>query len=250
MAVLPLDGKVTHGYNDLADSIYQRILTALFKTKRFELVERAQLATVLGEAKLQHSGLIDDRSAVRLGKQLGVDTVVVGSYVILVGSRYIGNGTTVYSANVDLNIRFVDVRTGRVGNLVKASVDGNLENIMDRLSGKLEREISNLYPIKGCVIKVRNAGEAVIDLGARDGVVEGCEFYVIEYGESIVHPKTKEVIQGEKKVVNVLETTTISERTSLVKIKNPESPVKVGSDIESKPKEAGFWEATKEWLKR
>ena len=39
MAILPLQGQATAGFGDLSDSIYQRVMTALFKTKRFEFVE-------------------------------------------------------------------------------------------------------------------------------------------------------------------------------------------------------------------
>lgn len=250
MAILPLHGEVTYGHGDMSDSVYQRVMTALFKTKRFDFVERAQLASVLGEARLQHSGLFDDKSAVRLGKQLGVSTVVVGSFKALYGTQYYGNGVTVYPASMELNIRFVNVKTGKVENLVKTTASGTAENILDRFSEKLEREISNLYSSRGYVIKALSDGEVVIDLGTKDGVAEGDEFNVIEYGEDIRHPVTKKIIKGEKKLINQIEVASVSEETSTAKITGTQAPIRVGSLIESKPKKAGFWESVNDIIKR
>lgn len=250
VAILPLQGEVTQGFGDLSDSVYQRVMSALFKTKRFEFVERAQLSTILGELQRHQTGLFDNRSAIRLGKQLGASTVVVGSYKANMMRENRGNGIILQPADIELNLRFVNVKTGKIENIFKTSALGTASNLMDKLSDKLDREISNLYPMTGYVIKVLNEREAVIDLGSNDGVVEGNEFNVIEYGEDIVHPKTKKIIKGEKRLVNVLEVINVAGGTAVVKVTGAsQAPIKVGFEIESKPKKAGFWESVQDSLK-
>jgi curli biogenesis system outer membrane secretion channel CsgG len=121
IAVLPLKGEGTGLFTGQSDDLYQKAASAFFKTKRFDLMERAQLAAVLGEAKFQNAGLVDDASAVDLGKQLGVKFVVLGSYngamSSVVESFQGKNGlvrTQYFPAQVSVNLRMVSVETGRI----------------------------------------------------------------------------------------------------------------------------------------
>lgn len=252
MAVLPLSGQESQGFGDLGDAVNQRVTTAFFKTKRFLMIERAQLSRILREGKLQDSTLVDDETAINLGKQVGAKTVVVGSYKALIERKVdVGDGyrIEIYPSKMDLNLRLVDVQTGRVKDVIQISGRGkqrsasaSQEELMNDVATKLEREVSNHFPLAGYVIKVLDGKEALIDLGAKDGISEGAEFTVVEYGEDLVHPVTGKVIKGEKKIITECEITRVSEETSVAKITGSEAPLRVGLMLESKPKKAGFWE--------
>lgn len=258
LAVMPLKGEGRGQFGDQSDAIYQKVTASFFKTKRFELMERSQLAAVLGEAKFQNSGMADESTAVALGKQLGVKFVVVGSFSgdmsHSVNKGYDSNNRYYehhsYPAKVSVNLRMVSVETGRIqetmeatGASREASPTSAIAQMMNDLTRKLDREVSNKFPLSGFVIQVINEKEALIDLGRAAGVQKGDYFLVVQRGQDIVHPVTGKVIPGKKTVLTELKVTAVDDETSTVKIAGERIPLKVGTLIESKPKERGFWEA-------
>ncbi len=68
--------------------IAEIILPDIFKENLFTIVERNNLESVLQELKLSMTGLIDERSAVKAGKLLSADILLIGS-VSKVGNDYI-----------------------------------------------------------------------------------------------------------------------------------------------------------------
>lgn len=60
--------------------LVDELTTKLVTDGRVSVAERGQLDKVIGELKLQSSGLVSDASAKQLGQLLGVDCVLVGTY--------------------------------------------------------------------------------------------------------------------------------------------------------------------------
>jgi TolB-like protein len=100
-----LDGNV----NKLGKLFSEELITRLYETKKFNVIERTMLTKVLNEQKLQASGLIDEDSAKKLGKLLGVDSIVTGSISDL--SNYIR-----------VNARIINAETGMVFGVASASI--------------------------------------------------------------------------------------------------------------------------------
>lgn len=264
VAVLPLRGEGRGTFGDQRDETYQKVTQAFLLTKRFELMERAQLSAVLGEGKLQQSGLVDDATAIALGKQLGVKFVVLGSYngsMDRTVESYQSKTGPVYNvffpAKINLNLRMVNVESGRIEEAFEASGASKAKNptlglseVMRDLAVKLNREVSNKFPVSGYLIKVINDKEAIIDLGKKDGVADGDVFLLVERGEDIVHPVTGKVIKGQKRILTELKVTTVDDETSTVKVSGSKVPLKVGLILESVPKKAGFWESLGDSLKK
>ena len=265
IAVLPLKGEGRGSFGDQQDETYQKVTQAFFVTKRFELMERAQLTSVLGEAKLQNTGLVDDATAVALGKQLGVQFVVLGSYsgsMDRVVEHYEGRDgrpmqTEYFPAAIRLNLRMVNVQSGRIEETFEAagaSKEGSptrgLASVMKDLSVKLCRVVANKFPVTGYLIKVLSDKEAVIDLGQKDGVAIGDKFVLVERAEDFIHPVTGKTLKGHKKVITELKVMSTDEETSTVKISGKKVPLKVGLTLESAPRKAGFWESLGDALKQ
>lgn len=101
--------------------------TELISTRQFRVVERAQINKALSEQQLQRSGLIDDKSAVQIGKLIGADLMIVGS-VVKIGASY------------TINSRMIDVKTGEAK--LGQSVSGNDLNLLTSLS---HDRIENLF---------------------------------------------------------------------------------------------------------
>jgi curli biogenesis system outer membrane secretion channel CsgG len=92
------------------------MIDELLKTGKYKMVERERLNAVLGELKLNASGLVNPENAKRLGEQLGVDTLLFGN---LTSVKYSRNKQTLFilwtEAQVTeavLDARLVDVGTG------------------------------------------------------------------------------------------------------------------------------------------
>jgi hypothetical protein len=73
----------------------------LVKTHAFNVIEKANMDKVLAEQAFQQTGCSSEECAVKLGKLLNVQRMVVGSFGQLLDSYF-------------LNVRVVDVETGRV----------------------------------------------------------------------------------------------------------------------------------------
>lgn len=70
-----LDG----GTSPLGQYIAETLITDLFDTGKFQVVERRLLATMLKENKLKTTGLLDPATTKKLGQILGVDAIVSGT---------------------------------------------------------------------------------------------------------------------------------------------------------------------------
>jgi TolB-like protein len=99
LAVLDLDAE---GISD-SDSriISERLRTELFKTGKFQVLERDKMKMILNEHSFQSSGCTSNECAIEIGKIIGVRGIIAG----VIGK--IGNLTTI-------NIRLIDVSTGQI----------------------------------------------------------------------------------------------------------------------------------------
>jgi len=61
--------------------VSERITMRLIKQQKFDVVERSLLDKVMGELKLQSTGMMDATSTQQLGKLLGVQAIVTGTLV-------------------------------------------------------------------------------------------------------------------------------------------------------------------------
>ena len=96
------------------------MINALLNTNRFRVFERAKLDLLLQEQNFQHfSGLVDQTTAVKLGKMIGVDAILTGSLTNIAFTK--GGGIKIGPLNVKkssvkvvMTIRIIDVTTGEI----------------------------------------------------------------------------------------------------------------------------------------
>jgi len=105
--------------------------TVLVGNPRFQVVERAQINKALSEQKFQKSGVIDDKSAVEIGKFLGADLIIVGS-VVKIGNAY------------TINSRMIDVKTGEAK--LGKNVTGTDLNLLTSMSNDLVKSLFDERP--------------------------------------------------------------------------------------------------------
>ncbi len=81
--------------------IADTLTTDLGRLRRLQVVERERLDALLSEMKLQQSGLADPATAAKIGKILGVQALLMGSYTAIGGM-------------IRIDARIVEVETGLV----------------------------------------------------------------------------------------------------------------------------------------
>ena len=92
-----LKGNVTN----LGRFLSEELITRLYETKKFKVIERQQLNKIIAEQKLSLTGVVDPASAQKLGRVLGVDSIVFGSVSDLVKT-------------LRINARLIGTETGEV----------------------------------------------------------------------------------------------------------------------------------------
>lgn len=106
--------------------IADTLIGDLGRLGRLQVVERERIDTLLSEMKLQQSGLTDPASAVRIGKILGVQALLMGSYTAIGGM-------------IRIDARIVEVETGLV--LKAEEVTGPTDDFF-KLEGDLVEKIA------------------------------------------------------------------------------------------------------------
>lgn len=86
---------------DLGAMVSDWFIASFAKDARFEVIERGSLKKVLDEQELSMSGLVDEQTAAKVGKMLGVNAIITGAV-----SR-VGN-------DIELVGRAVDVETAAI----------------------------------------------------------------------------------------------------------------------------------------
>ncbi|WP_005035005.1 CsgG/HfaB family protein [Holophaga foetida] len=250
LAVLPLRGTINSNFLVDQDQINSAVTSAFLNTRRFTMVERSQLGAVLNEGKFQNSGLVDDATAVALGKQLGVKYVVVGSckadsspsrevsgtkLALGAGLAHFGfknkrevadsSETQFWQANIKVSLRMVEVATGKIENAFEASGDARTMNraksakeATDKLEANLMAKVKGTAAAAqtGYVIKVYSPGELMIDLGSSHGLAADSRVQVCQREDDIVHPVTGKTIRGKKVVLGTYRVKSLDEDTSVV----------------------------------
>lgn len=101
-----LDGSVSK----LGRYIAEELITRLYRTDKFEVVERNMLNKIMEEHQLTLSGFVDESSAREIGRILGVDAIASGSVTDLVDE-------------VKINARLISTETGKIFSVASVRVE-------------------------------------------------------------------------------------------------------------------------------
>jgi curli biogenesis system outer membrane secretion channel CsgG len=82
VAILEFKNKASHyswNWYDAGRGAQDMLVTELVKSGKYRVIEREQLAAIMREKNLSLSGDIDPRTAVKIGKMLGVEYLIAGA---------------------------------------------------------------------------------------------------------------------------------------------------------------------------
>ena len=244
-------GSTVGNVRPLGELLVQRIDMAYLRTGRFQMIERGQMGAVLKEGLLQQKGLVDDATAVKLGRQLGARFVVVGSYSgglakgVEVTEHVFGQDTQrpVATGKLEVRLRLVRTEDGTILEPVILNVAAHgdqigqvLDGLMDRFALALDRELAVRYPLTGYVVKVLSDREVLADLGRMHGVGRGDLFLALEVGPDVLHPVKSKVVPGERRAVGELLVIDVGNESSTLRAVAGKVTLVPGCLLERKPK--------------
>lgn len=119
-------------FSDLAGHVTQlgmllseELITRLFKTDKFDVVERQLLTKIIEEQKLELTGIVDPLSAKELGKILGVDAIVSGTVTDL-------------GESIKVNARLISTESGAIFSVAATEI-GKDATVLKLMEEKVER---------------------------------------------------------------------------------------------------------------
>ena len=120
VGLLPARERDARLFTDLGRGIGDIVTRELFDLGRFDLVERRNLQAALDEQDLGATGRFDAGTVAGVGRLVGAELILVGAVTELSIDRasavvpgFLG-GATVTTARVAIELRFVEVATGRI----------------------------------------------------------------------------------------------------------------------------------------
>jgi len=113
-----------------AQTVTEELRSQLVKLERFNVLERERMADILKEHGFQQTGVCEDAECyAKIGKMMGVQQMVAGS-IGKMGGLYV------------LNIRLIDVNTGKTMDAMSAKYSGTIEDILLKLVPNVVRRLN------------------------------------------------------------------------------------------------------------
>ncbi len=129
VAVLHFANYAGNDYERCVRSLSDMLMTRLGKSEKLTIIERIQIERAMQNFALELSGAVDARTAAEIGKWLGANAVVLGSF-------------TQFGEEFRLDARLIDGRTGAL--LVAENARGTGDEVMTLVDQLGERLLSRL----------------------------------------------------------------------------------------------------------
>ena len=223
ISVLPFKGWQSNSNNHAKQyraALTDKILTKIIKSHRFIVIDRENLNKIIKEQKLQtSSGLIDQSTAIEIGKLMGIDRFILGNFTrnSIVHhpakySEYDGKKTKLsdafYSAKIDVTMKLLDVETGVYLEATEANGNATGKNKNEAYMNALEKVADNVliafqeyFKIEAHVTQI-DKSNIYIDAGRSLGVEEGMSFTVYNKDMS-----ASGLVSGQFKIVSTQDLT-------------------------------------------
>jgi curli biogenesis system outer membrane secretion channel CsgG len=246
IAVFNFEDKTDHAWHwwtgqPVGHGMADMLITALVKTGKYRVFERAEMEKLLQEQGLGMSGITTPESAAKAAKVMGVEVAVIGAVTEFGYKKQstggalkkIGIGASVskQSATVGIDVRLVSVSSSEILTAEnirkeKSKMGGSFENndislgsqseFDETLVGKATREaVDEIVKIlgnasgaaSGYKIVSASGGKVIINGGKEDGINVGDRFTIFRAGEELIDPDSGESLGSEESQVGVIEVT-------------------------------------------
>ncbi|MBI5590686.1 MAG: tetratricopeptide repeat protein [Deltaproteobacteria bacterium] len=187
---------------------------------RIKVVERAVLDQLLSELNIGSSELADPETSLKLGRVLA--------------AKIIGTGTLLHMPSSTLmSLRLIDTETTAVPKVITQELDPGetLSKTLHGLTREILTTIIQKYPLQGYIVQATEE-KVMLNLGTKQGVVQGTQFEVIEMQAPIEY-KGK-MLQGSPKPIGQIEIVSAEPDLSYAKVIKKDRTLKQDDQVVEK----------------
>jgi TolB-like protein len=199
-------------------SVTDKLVTQLVNLRRFKVMERAALEKILKEQKLQMSGVVDEKTAVNVGKIAGADAIIIGDVNIVGGFAKV-------------SARVIDTETSETIVAKEEQAQGVGVEDVERTVGNVAIDIYNELPIVEGYVVNQDQDLFYIDIGSEKGMRKGSKCVVFREGDKIRHPVTGEILGSRVTKLGELVVVQVQSKLAATKIVESEGDIKVGDRV-------------------
>ncbi len=232
--------------DNLGAAAADELVTQLFETGKFSLIERSQLDAVLAEQNLGQSGRVNPSQAADIGRLLGVQLILTGSItkfsIDTKGGGFRGFGAQYSEAESNLDVRLIDTNTAEIlfagdgegkirlgglrikganfqrdfdAGLAQEALRPAVEEVAKKVAGKADSFSSIQAPIAPAqVVGLGQNGALYIDKGENYGVVVGQRYDVHRVVDEI-RDASGTLLDTITEAVGVVEVTRVLAQSSV-----------------------------------
>jgi TolB-like protein len=216
IAVLPFEAK--GDAQKLNVSVTDKLVTQLVNLRRFKVMERTALEKVLKEQKLQTSGIVDEKTAVNVGKIAGADAIIIGDVNVVGGFAKV-------------SARVIDTETSETIVAKEEQAQGAGIEDVERTVGRVAIDIYNELPIVEGYVVSQDQDLFYIDIGSEKGIRKGSKCVAFREGDKIRHPVTGEILGSRVTKLGELVVVQVQNKLAATKIVESEGDIKVGDRV-------------------
>lgn len=204
LAIIPFE--IKGDVSTLGEIVHDNLINSFIDQNRFNIVTRGdELDAVLRELKLSQTDLVDQDNAVKVGRLVAAEGILMGTI----------NET---KDSIEIYARLVNTETSEV--MEARDVYGQQKSLaqMQYLANGLALKIKNSFPLlEGIVVKT--SGKNIFaDFGSIQGIKKEMKFIVFRIGETITHPVTGKVLGSETEELGVATVIDVYEEMSKGKL--------------------------------
>ncbi len=250
VAVIEFKDKVSgYSWYQAGRAAQDMMVTYLLEAGKYRVIEREQLQELMAERNLTLSGDIDPKTAVQIGKLLGIEYLITGAVTKLgVADRGVSAPSMFGLPSVKvktqkmeaaLNARAIQTSTGEIvwsdkgeestsdasvyvagaggGVQDRSKLDRVLEPVVKKLAESMSKKglatsgLGGVNDASGIVAKIAkvDGGQIFVNAGSEAGLKEGTEFDVYRVGDIIKDPDTGEILGANETKVGRVKIVTI-----------------------------------------
>jgi len=212
LAILPFE--IKGEMSSATNIVYDNLVSAFLNQNRFNIVTRSDIEAVFRELKLSKTDLVDKTTAVKVGKLVAAECILMGAI----------NET---KDSIEIYTRLVNTETSII--LEAKDVYGQDKSLsqVQYLTNGLALKFKHSFPLlEGLVIKV-SGKNIYADFGSIQRIKKEMRFIVFREGEAIVHPKTGKVLGREIEELGVATVVNVFEDMSIGKLLAAFDPAKI-----------------------
>ena len=254
IAVLPFENRVQSAFGSwgIGEGMTEMLVTELFRSGHFIIVERSMLDSVISEQSLGQTGLVREGMAARVGQMLGAQLLIKGVVSEFEHKQSGQGGGITYKgislggqsnkAHVGIDVRIIDASSGQIieAHSVKTTASSSGMNIGYAASpdlkigtggfnktplGQATRQAirkavafviskSRNVPWSGAIVKV-DGSKTYINRGANSNLQPGTTLVLFSKGEELIDPQTGISLGSEDELIGRVLVTEVKSKYSI-----------------------------------